>query len=125
MANHDTEQSEPAIDISHFRERLLAMRAEIEELASARAESQATVELDQSRVGRLSRMDAMQQQAMAKATAGRAETTLARIAAALRRCDEGSYGLCLGCDELINPQRLEIDPATTLCVECAEARDPG
>lgn len=108
------------IDIPHFRERLDAMRAEIEDQTQARDDSRATVELDQTRVGRLSRMDALQQQAMAEATNERAQLTLKRITAALKRCDDGTYGECLRCGELINPKRLEIDPAATRCIDCAD-----
>jgi DnaK suppressor protein len=76
------------------RERLLELRKELLSLAELGDESAAVVELDQSKVGRLSRMDAMQAQAMAQASAERR-------------------------DELINPKRLEFDPTVTLCIECA------
>ncbi|KAF0282318.1 TraR/DksA family transcriptional regulator [Spiribacter roseus] len=108
------------IDIPHFRQRLHEMRAEIEGQTKARDDSRATVELDQTRVGRLSRMDALQQQAMAQATNERAQLTLTRITSALQRCDDGTYGECLRCGELINPRRLEVDPAATLCIDCAD-----
>ena len=88
-----------------------------------REQASATVELDQASVGRLSRMDAMQQQAMAKSNQQRAAETLSRIEAALKRCDDGSYGFCLDCDEAIDPRRLELDPAVTLCIHCAQKRD--
>jgi len=107
------------LDIEHFRARLLKERAQILSLQEARDASSATVELDQSSVGRLSRMDAMQQQAMAKSSQQRAQSALTRIEAALRRCDDGSYGDCLGCGEPIDPRRLELDPAATLCIGCA------
>ena len=77
------------------------------------------VELDQTKVGRLSRMDAMQAQAMAKATAQRRDAALRRIALALERLDNGDYGICLECGEPINPKRLEFDPTVLLCVDCA------
>jgi len=109
------------IDIERFRQLLLDQRAQIESQAEERSESAATVELDQTRVGRLSRMDAMQQQAMAKATGARAQLALTRIASALQRCEDGSYGYCLRCEELINVKRLEVDPAATLCITCADA----
>lgn len=108
------------IDIEQFRQHLFEMRTQIEAQADTRSQSEATVELDQTRVGRLSRMDAMQQQAMAKATGARAQLTLTRIASALQRCEDGSYGYCLRCDELIDVKRLAIDPATTLCITCAD-----
>ena len=108
------------IDIPHFRQRLHEMRAEIEGQAQARHDSRATVDLDQTRVGRPSRIDALQQQAMAQATNERAQLTLTRITSALQRCDDGTYGECLRCGELINPRRLEVDPAATLCIDCAD-----
>jgi DnaK suppressor protein len=111
------------IDIVHFRARLLAMREALQDMRQARISASATVELDQASVGRLSRMDAMQQQAMAKNGKQRAAQTLLRIDAALQRCDAGDYGYCLVCDEPIDPRRLELDPAITLCIRCAETRD--
>ena len=83
-------------------------------------EQTSEVELDQSRVGRLSRMDALQSQAMGEATHQRRELELKKIARALRRIDEGEYGECLSCGEEINHQRLAIDPAATQCIVCAE-----
>jgi DnaK suppressor protein len=64
-------------------------------------------------------MDAMQAQAMAKASVQRRDVVLRGIAAALKRIDEDEYGFCLECDEPINPKRLEFDPTVLLCVDCA------
>lgn len=91
--------------------------------ASPDNDADATVELDQTRVGRLSRMDALQGQAMAKATAERKQVEIRRIEAALERIETGAYGYCLQCDEAIAPLRLEADPATALCINCAEKRE--
>ena len=102
-----------------MRSRLLELRAELEAIAAAGDESAAIVKLDQARVGRLSRMDAMQAQAMAKASGERREAMLRNIDAALRRIDDGSYGLCCDCEEPINPQRLAFDPTVLRCVDCA------
>ena len=102
-----------------LRDKLLKLRAELQELAAMGDESAAVVELDQTKVGRLSRMDAMQAQAMAQASERRREQTLRRIDAALKRIEDDEYGYCLQCDELINPKRLEFDPTVTLCIECA------
>jgi len=104
---------------NEWRERLLTLRAELESIAETGDESAAVVELDQSKVGRLSRMDAMQAQSMAKATGQRREATLRRITAALMRIDDDEFGFCLQCDEPINPKRLEFDPTATLCIACA------
>ena len=102
-----------------MREKLLKLRADLESVAATGDASAAIVELDQSKVGRLSRMDAMQAQAIAKAASQRRETMLLRIAAALERIDDDEYGLCQRCDEPINPKRLEFDPTALLCIDCA------
>lgn len=106
-------------DQEAVRERLLAMRAALEATAEGRREAGATVELDQTRTGRLSRMDALQLQAMARENQARARLQLRRIEAALRRLDEGEYGCCVTCGEEISPGRLGADPAVPTCLDCA------
>jgi DnaK suppressor protein len=101
-----------------FRQALLERRRTLQ--AQQGSDADAVVELDQTRQGRLSRMDAMQQQAMAAETARRRALELTRIDAALARVDSGDFGLCVRCDEEIAPRRLEIDPAATLCIGCAD-----
>ena len=108
-----------------MREKLLKLRAELQAIAESGDESAAIVELDQSKVGRLSRMDAMQAQAMAKASGQRRELMLRRIEAALKRIDNDEYGYCKECDEPINPKRLEFDPTADLCIDCASAAEQG
>lgn len=102
-----------------MREKLLKLREELEAIAETGDESAAVVELDQTKVGRLSRMDAMQAQAMAKASADRRAAMLRGIDAALKRVDDGVYGLCVDCDEPIDPRRLEFDPTVLRCIDCA------
>ena len=111
-------------DIEHFRAKLIATREAILGLSETRNASTATVMLDQSSFGRLSRMDALQQQAMAQNSRQRTEDELRRIEAALRRCEDGSYGYCIRCDERIDPRRLELYPTAGLCIACAEKSDP-
>lgn len=101
------------------REKLLKLRAELQAIAESGNESAGVVELDQSKVGRLSRMDAMQAQAMAQASADRRDQMLRRIEAALKRVDDDEYGYCLQCAEAIAPRRLDFDPTVTLCIDCA------
>lgn len=102
-----------------MKEVLLRLRDDLLSLNEENAEQAAVVELDQSKVGRLSRMDAMQAQAMAQETQRRREAKLRDVDAALQRIEEGEYGLCLNCDEPINPKRLEVDPTVGFCIECA------
>ena len=95
------------------------MLAELDEQDARGAESRAPVMLDQQAVGRLSRMDALQRQAMAQAEAARRAAQRARIRAALARLDAGEYGWCISCGEEIAPARLEQDPAVPNCIFCA------
>ena len=99
--------------------RLRARRAELAEAAAAREEDRRPVELDQTSIGRLSRMEALQEQAMAIELERRREVELARIDAALERLAEGEYGCCVTCGGAIEPQRLDLDPAIPLCLACA------
>ena len=101
------------------REQLLQLRVELEAVVATGEASAAVVELDQSKVGRLSRMDAIQAQAMAQASSQRRELMLKKIAAAISRIDNDDYGNCFSCDEPINEKRLDFDPTATLCIECA------
>lgn len=106
--------------VTALRERLLDERAALDEEEARGAEGRRTVELDQQSVGRLSRMDALQNQAMARAQSGRREARRRRIDAALRRMDEGEYGYCLDCGEELAPKRLEADPTLPRCLECMQ-----
>lgn len=83
------------------------------------AEAAGIVELDQTRVGRLSRMDALQAQAMSQETNRRREIELQRIELAIQRLNNGEYGFCIKCEEEISPLRLEVDPTAPLCIDCA------
>lgn len=102
-----------------LRNRLLAMRAELRALDARSEADRRPVTLDQQSVGRLSRMDALQVQAMAQETRRRRQRELTRIAAALALIEEGEFGWCRKCGEAISDARLEIDPAAPLCVDCA------
>jgi len=101
-----------------FRQALISLRNEFEQLSKANKEAAGTVVLDQSTVGRLSRMDALQAQQMAQETARRRQIQLQKIDSALRRMDAREYGYCLVCDEEIAIARLEFDPASTRCINC-------
>lgn len=107
----------------HFRERLETQRQEYLDSRLAARESAQPVQLDQAGVGRLSRMDAMQGQAMAKEAQRRRDVQLQRIELALRRIDSGDYGFCNACEEEIALRRLESDPAATLCIACASRQE--
>jgi DnaK suppressor protein len=107
------------IDLEEARKALLARRDEILDLSKISSESRDAVALDQQSIGRLSRMDALQAQAMAKANERQRQIELSRIEAALRRIAEDEYGYCQKCGEEIAPQRLKANPAAAFCVDCA------
>ena len=108
------------LDLAAIEQRLRARREELLRLTAAHEDESDPVELDQSSVGRLTRMDALQSQAMAAEVERRRELELARIDSALERIEQGEYGYCVSCGEPIAPKRLELDPATPLCLSCAE-----
>lgn len=97
--------------------------AALKTASEASREDRDPVELDQTRQGRLSRMDAMQSQAMAQASDARRTQQIARLKAALERLARGDFGGCMECGEPIAEARLENDPAATLCIDCAGARE--
>lgn len=101
------------------RTALLARQAELVEEDRISDEARAPVTLQQDSVGRLSRMDAMQQQAMAQAQERRRSTERKRIAAALERLDAGEWGYCVRCGNEIAEARLRHDPSVPVCVGCA------
>lgn len=109
--------------LAAMREALTALGVELQSVAETARESAQTVELDQQRVGRLSRMDALQAQAMAQESGRRREDLLRAIAAALARLDSGDFGYCRACEEPINENRLRFDPTATLCIDCASAAE--
>jgi DnaK suppressor protein len=107
------------LDLKAIKKALERERADILEVSASSADERRPVELDQQSVGRLSRMDAMQVQAMAQAVEARRRGRLQLIDAALRRLAEGDYGFCTECDVDIPAKRLAIDPTTARCVDCA------
>lgn len=105
--------------IAQMKKFLQDRQKELGNLMEAHEDEQNPVEPNKGDMGRLSRMDAMQIQAMAEETARRRDLELHRIGAALERIEEEEYGLCVSCGQAIPPKRLENDPATPTCVDCA------
>jgi DnaK suppressor protein len=107
-------------EIEQIRQKLIRLRSELKELEETFKETSKPVELDQTRVGRLSRMDAMQAQQMALEAVRRRQHQLLKVEGALRRIESGEYGYCFVCGEEINVRRLSVDPTNTRCMECVE-----
>ena len=104
--------------LAYFRKRLEELEREIREDMDANPEDSGVVELDSS-IGRLSRMDALQNQQMALELKRRQENQLLRIENAFKRLANGQYGLCGKCKKPIEEDRLEVFPDTITCVRCA------
>jgi DnaK suppressor protein len=105
--------------IRTLRERLVEELADIERLDAENAAWSAPVELDQQSVGRVSRIDAMQMQAMSQAVQRRRAARRVAIQQALKRMEEGEYGYCKDCGDPIAVRRLDVDPTFAACVKCA------
>jgi DnaK suppressor protein len=106
-------------EMEPFRHKLVILRAELQNLEESSREATRPVELDQAALGRLSRMDAMQAQLMAMEGARRRKRQLGKIEGAFRRIEAGEYGNCFVCGEVIDIQRLSVDPTYTRCIQCA------
>jgi len=120
-ATNGKSKMKPA-DTDMYRKRLIELRDEIHHLSEATEEDRKTVELDQTMVGRLSRMDALQNQAMQIETERRRSVELQRIDSALQRIEDGDFGYCVSCGEAIEVKRLEYDPTVPTCVGCASTK---
>ncbi len=105
--------------ISTLKQKLLDQQASLHSVADTGTEAARTVELDQARVGRLSRMDALQEQAMSQERLRRRNSELSAIAAALKRIELDEYGDCTECGDSIAEARLEFIPSVALCLSCA------
>ena len=101
---------------------LLNLQTDLRKLLDNSSDGAKPVSLDEP-IGRLSRMDALQQQSMTQANRRTAQARLDRVEAALRRHAEDRYGECLECEEPIGYARLKAHPEAPFCVECQGGRE--
>ncbi len=111
-----------AEQLSEQHQALLKLRKEMQKQLEDSSDGAKPVSLDEP-IGRLSRMDAMQQQSMVQANRRTARTRLTRIEAALRRYDNDEYGLCMECEEEIGYARLKAQPEAPFCIGCQGNRE--
>lgn len=109
--------------IEQLRHLLEAQQQELEALLGSSQPASQPVALDQQSVGRVSRMDAIQQQQMALASRQLANAQLRSIEQALQRIREGDYGECAECGEAIADARLWAQPFARLCIDCQSASE--
>jgi DnaK suppressor protein len=101
---------------------LEALRDALEEALGQAREGARPVSLDNP-IGRVSRVDALQQQAMAQANRRSVELRLGQVRQALAAIDSGDYGTCRRCEEPIDFRRLKSRPETPFCVDCQRGRE--
>ena len=109
------------IDLERYRAMVTDALASVDALMETTAEDQAPVKLDQQSSGRLTRMDAMQRQAMAAETQRRRKLRRLQLEQALKRIDDGEFGYCASCGDEIPAGRCDVEPVFHLCVKCAKS----
>jgi len=119
---------EPVVELTSSQINKLAnhlklKQAELELQLEGSRQSTEPVTLDQQAVGRVSRMDAIQQQQMAVANREQSTLLLKLVSAALLRIKSGEYGYCLQCGEPVAFARLDAQPFTPNCLNCQSAME--
>ena len=108
--------------ITQMQQKLLTLRDELAGMLSDSLESSRPVGLDQP-IGRLSRMDALQQQSMTQASRRAAQLRITKIDTALKRIERNDYGYCMGCEEEIGFARLQAQPEAPFCLDCQSRQE--
>lgn len=109
--------------LQELRTLLQRLQQELQEQMQLSKSATAAVTLDQTLVGRVSRMDALQQQSVALSTKEKAQTRLRRVNIALAAMESGDYGYCARCDAGIGFGRLSAQPEARLCIACQDMAD--
>lgn len=112
-----------AAQVAELRRDLEALRTELRGALDDSGDSARPVDLEQP-IGRVSRIDAIQQQKMAEAGRRNHETRLRLVSAAIGRIASDEYGVCAECEEPIGYGRLKASPEARLCLACQTSREP-
>ena len=109
-------------DVDKLKQELLDLKLDLQLQEEEFQLSNEPIELDQDRLGRLSRMDAMQMQQMSLETSRR-QQQLVKVDGAISRIETDEYGFCFVCGEEIDSRRLALEPTSTRCLACMETGD--
>lgn len=104
--------------VSELKAELERQLGKLEKSMAVSDEALKPVQLDQTAVGRLSRIDSLQNQSMTRNLHQREQTQLAQILAALRRIESGTYGTCTVCGSEVEFGRLMVFPEAESCQGC-------
>ncbi len=107
-----------------LRADLLALREGLQADLEQSAQAGKPVDLDEP-IGRLSRMDAMQQQKMVQAQRERLKLRLGQVKGALASFGRDEYGECRRCGEPIPYKRLKVRPEAPFCIDCRSQAERG
>ena len=107
-------------EIKYYKELLTTSLHEIKQISKSTKFDRQPVQLDQTSIGRLTRMDQMQTQAMQIETQRRRKREINLIKQALGRIERDVFGECVLCGEEIEAKRLEYNPTILNCFECAK-----
>lgn len=107
-------------EIEELRQELSRQLKKLERSMKVTDEAMNPVALDQTAVGRLSRMDSLQNQSLTRNLQEREQVKLALIQAAFLRLEEGTYGVCVDCGGEIPFQRLFVFPEGPTCSSCGD-----
>lgn len=102
-----------------LKEALGRALSKLERSMRTTAEALKPVKLDQTAVGRLSRIDTLQNQGLTRNLRDREQAKLGQIATAFQRMEAGTYGVCVECGAAIPFARLEVFPETPTCTSCS------
>ena len=108
-----------AEQVAMVRDELLRALNKLERSLKISGESARPRDLEQDTVGRLSRIDALQNAGLTANLQERERSQLRQVVEALRRIEDGTYGLCNGCGVTIPMERLMVFPETLACGKCA------
>ena len=106
--------------IEELRSELLRLKKKMERSMRTTAQAMKPVELDQGAVGRLSRMDSLQNQGLTRNLQERETARYGQIITSLKRIEEGTFGVCVSCGRQIPFERLFVFPETPTCAQCSE-----
>ena len=109
--------------VAILKRRLKELEMSLQEQFVMSSASSKTVSLDQTMIGRLSRVDSLQQQNMAIFSKRRAAIRLEKVKAAIQLIALSEYGFCQKCGLDIGYARLETQPETSMCFSCQDKAD--
>ncbi|OVE81763.1 hypothetical protein BVY03_02790 [bacterium K02(2017)] len=109
-------------ELNKLKNSLLELKTQLTDFINNSTADSAPVELSKP-IGRLSRMDEMQQQQMHKANRLNAKNRLTRVESALLRFKNKEYGYCNECEDYISFKRLMAKPESLFCLDCQQSRE--